>query len=123
MIAIGASSSIRRGLGSNVSAILSEASCSVLVFHDRAPAEPRIVIVSEDSSPAVEVGETLARTTGVANYEKIAPSARAFDQLMRLAPSHVVIDRASLDKLDISPQVLANALRLEALIVAGPRNP
>lgn len=123
MIAIGASSR-RRGLGTNVGIILREARCSVLVFHEREPANARIVVI--DGAPAAkQIGEAVARVIGTVGFETIEPKTarEAFDRLMRLAPSHVVTDRALLAKIGLSPQELVNALDLEALILAGEGNP
>ncbi|MFZ1991354.1 MAG: universal stress protein [Alphaproteobacteria bacterium] len=125
MLAIGASSRLRqRALGANVGTILREARCSVLVFHGRSPAAARIVVMSE-AAAARQIGETLVRMIGALGFEAIEPqSARdAFDRLMRLAPSHVVTDRALLAKIGVAPQELVNVLDLEALILASEGNP
>ena len=124
MIAIGAASRLhRRGFGSNVPTILSEAHGSVLVFHERGAGASRIVVMSE-SPAAGEIGAAFARIAGALGVAAIAPqsSAAAFDQLMRASPSHVITDRAMLAKLGLSPQELVNALDLEALILVGLGN-
>ena len=125
MLAIGASSRLRRrGFGANVGTILSETQCSVLVFHERAPAAARIAMMSE-APAARQIGETLARMLGAPGFEAIeAQTARhVFDRLMRLAPSHVVTDRALLAKIGVAPYELVNVLDLEALILASEANP
>ena len=125
MVAIGASSRLRRrGLGANVGTILREARCSVLVFHERASSAARIVVMN--GAPAAKrIGEVLARMTGALGFEVIEPGTarEALDRLMRLAPSHVVTDRAFLAKIGLSPQELVNGLDLEALILASEGNP
>jgi nucleotide-binding universal stress UspA family protein len=123
MIAIGASSAHRRGFGRNARAIVEQASCSVIVVHERARPSPRVVILSANSH-GQEIAASLARITGARSFEEVAVenTRQAFDQLMRMAPSHVVTDRAALAKLGMSPQALVNALDLEALLVTGAGN-
>ena len=125
MIALGVSSRVRRrGFGTNVGTILSEARSSVFVFHERLPAAARIVVMN-GSTAARQIGQTLARMIGAVGFESIEPESagRAFDRLMRLAPSHVVTDRALLAKIGVAPYELVNVLDLEALILASEANP
>lgn len=123
MIAIGASSVRRRAFGRNAGAILEGASCSVIVFHERPRRSARVVVLSRNAD-ARRIAASLSHTAGVLTFEEVEfeNPQRTFDQLVRMAPSHVVTDRAALAKLGMAPQALVSALDLEALLVTASGN-
>ena len=120
MIAIGTSSMRGRGIfGATAQAIVERAHCSVLVVRRQLPPAQRIVVLS-GAKRAHEIGANLARTTGAHLIVQDRPTDRraAFDLLMRLSPSYLVIDRPSLEALKVSARELAEGLMLEGLILA-----
>ncbi len=114
MIAIGASSVHHRRLGRNAGAILEQASCSVIVFHERARPSPRVALVSENPYAREIAAESRAHDRCASfrgsRARKSAKGIRSADA--HGAQSMCVTDRAALAKLGMSPQALASALDL-----------
>jgi nucleotide-binding universal stress UspA family protein len=124
MIALGFTSFHRGGwdaFGATALAIIDKAPCSVLLARRLPLPASRIVVLSAGSRRAQEIGRALARMTNaeLAIQEPATTVALTFEQLIRLAPGHVVIDRKSLALLGVSARELGRKLRLEGLIVTA----
>jgi hypothetical protein len=92
----------------------------VFVVRRELPVAKRLVVLSS-AAPTRELGATLARSAGAELLIEEPPKDRiaAIDLLTRLGPSYLVIDRSSLASIGIGARELAEALKLEGLILAA----